>query len=197
MTLDALSIAQLVLSSALLLVIAERTHYLCFSAPLSRMGAEWVKAQLQSSTPESLIVWARLSPRAHVARLVRAAFESDFVEEALGEEQAELTELVSRRLRLIRVGATLSSTTGLLVGILRFRVGFLGSSGLLALERGLPERIATSQALFAMAIGISTSAVCFYALSNLRRAASLLLSQVSVCAGLLSRATPLSRPHTD
>lgn len=193
MILDALSYVQLAFSCALLFAIAERIYYLCYLAPISRVGGEWVKAQLQSSGHGAVIAWARRAPHTHVARLIRVAFESDCSEEAIGEEQSELAELVGRRLRFVRVGATLASTSGLLVGILRFREGSLAPAGLLALERGLPERIATSQALFAMAIGISTSAVCFYALSSLRRSAVQLLSQSALYAGLLIRSARRDR----
>jgi hypothetical protein len=190
MTWDAFAVCQLGITAILLLTIGERVFYLCYRARLSSAGSDWVKRQLASDALKALTVWACTAPEILVARLVRAASSSHSVEEALADEHAEIVEAVSQRLRAIRVGATLSSTMGLLVGVLRLRAGFLQPTGLLALEQGLPERIATSQALFSMAIGISTSAICFFALAHLRRAASVLLQQAVVFVRILGSGAP-------
>jgi hypothetical protein len=176
---------QLALSGVLLGVIAERAHYLLFRAKLSEEGLSFVDRSLRDGAIAELRAFARAQPEAHVSAVLRAAFEPD------PERDEELAELVSwlreqsaSRLRVVRVGATIASSLGLLVGILCIQRGFGEPAGLLALEAGLPQKLAMSQALFAMAIGVATSAVCFYALALLRPAAEALVAQSARAAHL-------------
>lgn len=180
---DALTLFQLGLSAALLGVILDRAYHLLFRAPLSRRGVEYVMRALERTDHGPLRAFAAHTARTHVSRVLSVALgpleEGDTREDAMAELSFELSAEAAVRLRALRVGATIASTSGLLIGIIRLRGGFIKSPGLLALEAGLTERLALADALFSMAIGVGTSAVCFYALSLLREAARSLLAQRS------------------
>jgi hypothetical protein len=178
---DLLTLLQLSLSAALIGVIADRVYSLMFVAPLSRRGVEFVLRALERAEFEPLRAFARASSRAHISRMLVAALEpasdGERQEDVLTELSFELSGEAAARLRALRVGATIASTLGLLIGIIRLRGGFTKPPGLLALEAGLSERLAVSEALFSMALGVGTSAVCFYALSLLQEAARSLIAQ--------------------
>jgi hypothetical protein len=181
---------QLGVSAALLGAIAERAHYLLFRAKLSEEGWAFVQRGVQAGELAELRAFARAQPHAHVSAVLRAAFDPNPERDDgdLAELLSSLHEQSAARLRVVRVGATLASSLGLLVGILCIRRGFGEPAGLLALEAGLPQKLAMSQALFAMAIGVATSAVCFYALSLLRPAAQALVAQSARAAHLVQDA---------
>jgi hypothetical protein len=178
---DALTLFQLGLSAALLGVILDRAYCLLWAAPLSSRGVAHVLRALERAEDGPLRAFAKHTARTHVGRVLAIAFEpiTDGLprEDALAELSFELSAEAAARLRALRVGATIASTTGLLIGIVRLRGGFTKPPGLLALEAGLTERLAVSDALFSMAIGVGTSAVCFYALSLLGDAARGLVAQ--------------------
>ncbi|MEY4578160.1 MAG: hypothetical protein RL701_2863, partial [Pseudomonadota bacterium] len=88
---------------------------------------------------------------------------------------------------VLRVGATIASTVGLMIGILRIRGGAGEHAGLLALEAGLAEKVALGEALFSMAVGVATSAVCFHAVGALREAAGEVMGQGTKVAEALRR----------
>ncbi|HEX6243312.1 MAG TPA: hypothetical protein VFZ61_20505 [Polyangiales bacterium] len=157
-------------------------------APLSPEGLRFVSDALEQGRVDEARSWAEQAVQTHVGQLLRAGLvgsrqPDDDLSDLLFDLQAR--SLV--RLRALRVGATIASTTGLLVGILRIRGGLGPDQGLLALEAGLAEKVALGQALSAMAIGIGTSAVCFYALGVLREAAKAVLTQGTKVAGVLRR----------
>jgi len=180
---------QLAVSGVLLGVIAERARYLLFRAKLSEEGWAFVDRSLRAGEIVQLRAFARAQPEAHVSAVLRAAFDPEPErDEELAELVSGLREQSAAGLRLLRVGATIASSLGLLVGILCIQRGFGEPAGLLALEAGLPEKLAMSQALFAMAIGVATSAVCFYALSLLRPAAQALIAQSARAAHLVQDA---------
>lgn len=180
---DTLTLLQLSLSAVLLGVIVDRVHTLLFAAPLHRRGLEFVLRSLQRLGFDELRTFATApgTSRTHVARVLRVALSADQQDEsrqdALAELSFELSAEATARLRAIRVGATIASTLGLMIGIVRLRGGFAKPTGLLALEAGLTERMAVADALLSMAIGVGTSAVCFYALSLLGQAARSLMAQ--------------------
>lgn len=174
MVLDLLAVAQLTLSGGLGVVAAERVAYLVNAAATSGEGWSWLSAQLERRQYPQLRAWTRSAPRTHSARLLAAALDPS--EQTLEEVLSDLHAQAIARLDVLRVGATLSSTVGLLVGIVRLRDAHAAPSGLLALEAGLVARVAMSEALFSMAVGVGTSAACFYALAFLRRSAHKLLA---------------------
>jgi hypothetical protein len=174
---------QLVFSGVLLGVIAERVRYLLFRAALSDEGWSFVQRGLQAGEILQLRAFAQAQPDTHVGAVLRAALEPD-PDQELAEIVSWLHERSAARLRLVRVGATLASSLGLMTGILCIQRGFGEPAGLLALEAGLPQKLAMSQALFAMGIGVATSAVCFYALSLLKPAAQALIAQSARAAHL-------------
>jgi hypothetical protein len=199
---DVLTLLQLGFSAALLGAIIERANFLLLTAPLSRRGLDFVLRALERAEVDALRAFADGTSRTHVGRVLRLAFtpgasESEFCsraeprastsravsassensEAALAELSFDLAAEAIARLRALRVGATIASTLGLLIGIVRLRGGFSEPPGLLALEAGLTERLAVADALLSMAIGVGSSAVCFYALSVLGRAAQGLITQ--------------------
>jgi hypothetical protein len=187
---DWLFLLQLALTAGLLLVIAERAYYLLYVAPISADALKWLTARLNDRGGISdALRWARARGDTHVARIVRRGLDPSPVggegPDDLSELLSDLSERAVVRLRLLRVGATVASTSGLLVGILRISGGYAPPSGLLALQAGLSERLALSSALFSMAIGVGTSAVCFYATALFRRAAQQLISQSTRAAQLV------------
>jgi hypothetical protein len=119
-------------------------------------------------------------------RLARARPESALADALLAEDAqealAELREIASARLRLLRVCATLASTLGLLGGILLLAGAPLPNQGLLALAAGAVARARMDGALGTMAIGVGSSAFCFQALSILRAAAAKQLRQAEQIA---------------
>jgi hypothetical protein len=176
---------QLAVSGVLLGVIAERARYLLFRAKLSEEGWAFVEGSMQARELAQLRAFARAQPEAHVSAVLRAAFEPDPEgDQDLAELVSWLREQSAARLRVVRVGATIASSLGLLVAIVCIQRGFGEPAGLLALEAGLPQKLAMSQALFAMGIGVATSAVCFYALALLRPAAQALIAQSARAAYL-------------
>lgn len=190
--LDWLLLLQLALSVGLAGVIAERAVYLLLVAPASPRALRWLSQSVGEGRTDRALFWARQRSNTHVARILLTALEpvserSPAPDDAddLGELILQLTERAVLRLRLIRVGATVSSTTGLLIGIVRISGGYAAPSGLLALEAGLTERMALSSALFSMAVGVGTSAVCFYATSQFRKAARQLITQSARAAQLV------------
>jgi hypothetical protein len=180
---DWLLLLQLSLTAGLLAVIAERAFYLLYVAPASAAAISWLSKLLgdrRDGAVEQAIYWARGRRETHIAGVLLAVLAPP----AHADEDDDLSEVISTlseravaRLRLLRVGATVASTSGLLVGIVRISGGYAPASGLLALEAGLNERLALSSALFSMAIGVGTSAVCFYATALFRRSAQQLLTQ--------------------
>lgn len=192
---DALTYLQLGLSAVLLAIIVERARYLLWLAPLSPEGLRFVLNALERGQRAALELWAREAPRTHVGKLLRAGLmEQGEGEDDVSDTLFELQAQCSARLRVLRVGATIASTAGLMVGILRIRGGAGESAGLLALEAGLAEKVALGQALFSMAVGVATSAVCFYAVGVLREAARETMGQGAKVAEGLRRGA-LSTGH--
>lgn len=215
---DALTFLQLGLSAVLLATIVERARYLFWLAPLSGEGLKHVLRAIEQGAWGDVEVWAREVPGSHVGQILRvvrgtsgergaeSASGEQGASSASGEHRAEsvsgavereealaelLFDLQARalaRLRLLRVGATIASTVGLMIGILRIRGGVGAPAGLLALEAGLPEKIALGQALFSMGVGVATSAVCFYAVGVLRDGAREVLVQGTKVGDAVRRA---------
>lgn len=105
----------------------------------------------------------------------------------------DLRQAASARLAVLRGCATLASVLGLLGGIMAIRGGFSGNAGLLELQAGLAQQVALAEALERMAIGVGTSAVCFYALGVFRRAARDLIVQITQIAHLIADQASLPR----
>jgi len=183
---DWLLLAQLALSMGLFVVIGERALYLLYSAPVSAAALSWLTSNLAAGRGDRSLRFAQQRPTAHVSRVLLATLGPAVPDaDDLPDLLSQLTERAVIRLRLLRVGATVASTAGLLVGIVRISGGYAAPSGLLALEAGLTERLAMSSALFSMAVGVGTSAVCFYATSLFRRAAQQLVGQAARVAQLM------------
>jgi hypothetical protein len=168
-----LAALQLTLAAVVLVLVAERVWHLCWRAPLSPELRSAVQAAISARAEHALQAIVLARPHSHAARLIaEAGAEEPEIDELISDLRADATE----RLGALRVLATLSSTLGLLAGIVSLSVGFNPeAAGLLALEAGRPEKLAMGRALAAMAGGVGCSAVCFYALGRLRPLAARLL----------------------
>ncbi|HEY6877960.1 MAG TPA: hypothetical protein VI299_08065 [Polyangiales bacterium] len=136
----------------------------------------WVHAISDAALKQMLVrpELAHVRPESALA----LALVADDPREAL----ADVREIASTRLRLLRVCATLASTLGLLGGILLLAGAPLPGQGLLALAAGAVARARMNGAIETMAIGVATSALCFQALAILRRAATKQLHQADQIA---------------
>lgn len=151
---------QLAFALFVLALVGERVRALCWTQALSEHALKRMleRPSLASARPESVLARALLD------------------EQPL-ESLADVREIASGRLRLLRVCATLCSTLGLLGGILLLAGAPLPGQGLLALQAGALARARMSGAITTMAIGVGSSAFCFQALAILRTAATRMLAQ--------------------
>ena len=169
---------------AVLALIAERAHALFVRYAVSEAGFLFVTRSLRDGDLEGVRAWAHARSRTLLAALLVPSDASDDP----GDPASVLTELSHRtheRLLALRVAATLSSTLGLLGGVLAIARGVGGKPGLLGLQAGLAERLAMQDALLSMALGVGTAAVCFHALSRFRARARELVTQLRGAAHLL------------
>ena len=178
-------LAQLLFALLIAGVIAERVRALYWLEATSDEAVRWLVRSIAQDDIEAPRAWARARPRAHVARVIESALVEDR-EHELRELLADLREEAVARLQLLRVAATLASTTGLLGGILSLAGGASQPAGLLALRAGEVERLAMAEALTTMAVGVALSALCFQALALLRPAAQKLIAQVHQVARAVS-----------
>ena len=168
-----------------LAMVAERAHALFVRYAVSDAALLFVTRSLRAGDLEAARAWAAERPRTLLAALLAPV---DAADEAEADAPALLTELSYRtheRLLVLRVAATLSSTLGLLGGVVAIARGMGGAPGLLGLQAGLAERVAMQEALFSMALGVGTAAVCFHALSRFRARARELVTQLRSVAHLL------------
>jgi hypothetical protein len=178
---------QLAWAAAVVAVLAERALILLYRLPPGEAGLALVTERLRSRDLRAARAWAEERPDTLLGQLLGRYFTpmpwADTPEPAI--LLADLTERVHARLLWLRVGATLSSTLGLLGGVLAIARGLGPAQGLVGLQQGLAERLAMDQALTSMAIGVGTAAVCFYGLSRLRPAARQLVAQARTLSHLL------------
>jgi hypothetical protein len=167
--------------------VAERAVALLYRLPPGEAGLALVTERLRSGDVKTARAWAQERPDTLLGQLLGRYFQPMPWAETPepGLLVADLAERVNARLLWLRVAATLSSTLGLLGGVLAIARGFGPAQGLVALESGLAERLAMDQALTSMALGVGTAAVCFYGLSRLRPAARQLVAQARSLSHLL------------
>jgi hypothetical protein len=175
-------LAQLTFALLLAIVIAERVRALCVRGATSDEAMRWLLRSLDEGELDRPLAWARARPDSHVARVLAAALSAQPSELEVQECLADVREEASARLRMLRVCATLSSTTGLLGGILALSRNGPEGAGLEALKAGGAERASMAEAIATMAIGVATSALCFQALAVLRPAAQKAVSQAQQAA---------------
>jgi hypothetical protein len=182
-------LGQLGFALVLALAIAERIRAVHFRDATSDDAVRWLVRALEQGATQQARAWARARPATQLARLIEAANGHDGAARAaaLRELLVDLREEATSRLRMLRVSATLASTVGLMGGILTIaRGGDVKAAGLAALQAGGAERLAMSQAITTMAIGVATSAVVFQALSLLKPAAAKRLLQARQLERVLS-----------
>jgi len=163
--------------AAVLALVTERIRALLFVAPVQARLLTQLERCCEAGHLEAARLLVSSLPGTSACRVALAGLSgaADGLS-AMQEELLEVRAWTTRRLRAVRVCATMASTLGLLGAIVSLVFGF-GGSGLLSLQAGLAERVALDQALLAMGIGVGTSAFCFYAFGLLRRAAHETLAQ--------------------
>ncbi len=174
---------QALLTLFLIAVVVERCRALLFVAPASRTFVSALAESLESGAHAQAQRLARALPRCWASRLLLACVQGHPAEQ-LEQTETTLADLrleAGARLTMLRVSATISSTLGLLGGILAIRRGFSGE-GLLSLSAGLAQQVALNQALSHMAVGMGTAAFSFTAFALFRGAARDLLAQVAYTA---------------
>jgi hypothetical protein len=179
-------LAQLVFALAVLAVIVERGRAVFYLAATSDRAMKWLAARLRAGDAASAEAWAKRVPSSFVARLIVETLDTQDPERDPDLVRVELKHAAGARLGILRGCATLASALGLLGAIVAIREGFSGGGGLLALQAGLAEQVALAQALECMALGIGTSALCFFALGEFRRGARELLAQSAHITHLLA-----------
>ena len=186
---QALLAIQALLSAFLIAVVVERARMLLFLAPAGPSFVEALSHEIDAGNGARVASLVRALPGCWVSRLVTMSDENE-LEHGVERIEIALADLrleAQMRLPLLRVSATLSSTLGLLAGILAIQRGFSGK-GLLSLSAGLAQQIALNEALTHMAIGMGTAAFCFAAFAIFRQASRVVLSQLAHIAARL-RAT--------
>ncbi len=183
-------LGQLGLATLVVVLVAERARELFHRAPTSEHALRWLRNRLQKGDTQGPLLWARARQGAYVSQVLQAALDpagSEGEGEALSDlVQLDLRYAAGRRLGVLRVAATMASVLGLLGGILAIRQGFDDDS-LLALQAGLAQKVALAHALESMALGVGTSAFCFFALGLFRRVARDVLRQATHIAHILSQ----------
>ena len=194
----ALSWAQLAFALFVVVVIAERAQALLLAAPISADAARWLTESLSRGELGVVRRWSLLRSPTYVAQVLSTGLSerAESPEEGLAELLLDLKDAATKRLMLLRASATLASSLGLLAAIVAIRHGFGGDSGLLALQAGLAERLSIAHALWSMAVGVGTSAVCFFALSIFRRRAWELVAQSRRFAHLVASRPGKFEPAT-
>jgi hypothetical protein len=145
--------------------------------PTSELAVRWLCERVASGELANALRWARDRPQTLTGRLLLEHAPPGEREEDVFLTLLDLQQEVNARLAVLRVCATLASTLGLLGAILAIRAGLGAPEGLVRLQAGLAESLALSRALLTMAIGVATSAGCFYALALFRRAALTIITQ--------------------
>jgi hypothetical protein len=178
---------QLAWAAVVVAVLGERAVALFHRLPTGARGLALVTERLGAGDLAAVRAWANERPGTLLGQLLgRCLVPMPWAEPPEPAILlAELTDHTQARLTWLRVAATLSSTLGLLGGVMAIARGLGPARGLVALQSGLAERLAMDEALLSMALGVGTAAVCFYGLSRLRPAARQLIAQARSLSHLL------------
>lgn len=179
---------QCVLAAAVVAIVVERTRTLLFRAPLdTRTWLRALHAAVADGDRDGARALARVARPAWVAEIATRALSAD------PAERAELDELLSdyryeafRRLRALRILASVGTASGFFGAVLELIWLFSGDHGLAGLQAGRVERIALEGAALSVAIGIAVSVFAFVSLGILKRAAATLITDVQKTAVELS-----------
>jgi hypothetical protein len=179
---------QLVLAVAMVALVIERVRALCFRGALD--GSAFRRALV------GLVRRGRVDRAGELASAARPAFAARAVwpllDPAIDNEQRhvevhdtlmDVENGVGRRLRALRIGATVASLLGFLGAALDIHWVFAGEHGLLPLQAGLVESMGLSRAALSISIGISTSAFAIGVWSLLRHRARELVMEARRVVG--------------
>ena len=180
---------QLVLAAVVVYIVVERMRTLLFVAPLdTRPWLRALTAALADSDTEAARSLATRAKPAWVGRAAELALRDD--PEATGELDELLTDCkyeAFRRLRALRILASMGTASGFLGAVIEIIWLFEGDHGLAALSAGRVERIALEAAILAIALGIAISVFAFVSLGVLKKAALTLVTDLGKTVEALSR----------
>jgi hypothetical protein len=168
---------QLALGAAALVLIARRLQALLFEAPLDVAAfAEALRTALDAGQPELAGRIAAACSPAWPAQLAQAALAEQAgagnVAAVVDEALLDLEDAAFRGLTPIVALGRMASPLAFIGVLLELARAFGGGDGgLERLQRGLVESVALQRALLTFTIGFASFAVCFAAVTVLRRRA--------------------------
>ncbi|MBK8169303.1 MAG: MotA/TolQ/ExbB proton channel family protein [Sandaracinaceae bacterium] len=166
---------QMVLAAVACGFIAQRVRVLWFRAPLDAkpIVAKMEELIQRRAFDELRAFAAKLGDASWIGIVIRRAAQHapklDDVENAVDETLMDLKQEALKGLLTLRVLTSLATTAGLLGAVLELTRGATKDTSLASLEAGLFARLAFSNAMSSMALGIATAIVCGVSLRMFRR----------------------------
>lgn len=185
--------AQLAFLALLLGLIVERARALLLR---DRLATDAFLRAALAAPPRARAELALRAEPALVARIVSAGADAEDRDVAIEEALVDARREATARIGLLRIGATLSSTLGLIGAALEARWAQVGEHGLWALEAGRVEAIAMERSALCIALGIAGSSLALGAFVQLRAASVALLRDVRRAADRM-RAAVAAEPARD
>ena len=187
------NLLQLLLAAVALALIAERFHTLFYRARIDAGPyLEALREELRAGRTKAARALAEAGRPAWVAELVHAVLKADadgdHAESVADEVCADRRDQAGRRIYAVHGLARVATPLALLGVILELTGALAGRGGSEAFQAGLVRNAALSRALFTLAIGIATSAVCFVASGMLRKRAVALVRDLRRAMEILEEA---------
>ncbi len=193
---------QIVLLIGVLALAVERVRALCYrgaiDAALLRRALMRLLGKGEHERAAALMRAARPALAVEpVLALLDPAVPDDERMGELDERLLDLTEGATRRLRVLRILATIASAVGFLGAFIEIHWVFAGDHGLLGLQAGLVESLGLSRAFLSIALGITTSSLAIGAYSVLAGRAKALVADGRRLAACVEEAleTRAEEPH--
>lgn len=193
---------QIVLLIGVLALAIERVRALCYRGAIDAALLRRALSRLMVSGEDDRA--ARLMAAARPALAVEPALAlldpsvpGDERMGELDERLLDLTERATRRLRVLRILATIASAVGFLGAFIEIHWVFAGDHGLLGLQAGLVESLGLSRAFLSIALGIATSSLAIGAYTVLAGRAKALVADGRRLAACVEEAleTRAEEPH--
>ncbi len=159
---------------AVVALVVERLRALCFRGAIDAAAIRHALMRLLSANRVEDARRLALGVRPALAiepalALLDPEIPDDERAGEMDERLLELTAEATKRLRALRVLASVASALGFIGAALEIHWVFAGEHGLMRLQAGLVESIGLSRAVLSIAIGIATSSFAFGSWSILRK----------------------------
>ncbi|MEM9191734.1 MAG: hypothetical protein AAGF12_21360 [Myxococcota bacterium] len=170
-------VAQLLLASAILILILRRSRALLFEAPVdTNPFLKALRARLEAGDRSGAQALASAGKPAFVPQVVDEALQ----DRVAGEERlVDLRLEALRGLWVLKVLGRIGTATGILGAIVELVWMLEGDHGLLPLKAGAVESIALNDGMQSVVLGVGSAIVAFIALGMLRRAATRLIQDMN------------------